>query len=235
VELKKARVLVTGGSEGIGYETAKQLKAAGAEVMICARNKENLKKAATELSVHSYTCDVSDEEQVKKMVAECISVMGSFDVLINNAGFGYFDKLVDQDSKRFQDVMNTNVLGAMLVGRESAKHLVENKSGNIINIASSSGLRGHQSGTAYVATKFALRGMSECWKIELRPFNIRVMMIHPSEVQTSFVTNSEREGRDHNPTIMEASEVAHAIVSVLAMNNVAFVTELAIWSTNPNR
>ena len=123
----------------------------------------------------------------------------------------------------------------MLVGRECAKHFIENDTGNIINIASSCALKGFAHGTAYVASKFALKGMTECWKDELRQHNIRVMMIHPSGVQTSFVSNSQRERRDHDPRIMEASEIAHAILAMTSMDNVAFVTEMAIWSTNPNK
>ena len=81
------------------------------------------------------------------------------------------------------------------------------KKGNIINIASSAALKGFAHGTAYVASKFALRGMTECWKDELREHNIKVMLVNPSEVQTSFVINSGREGREHNSTIMEAKEI----------------------------
>lgn len=235
MELSEAKVLITGGSEGIGFETAKQFKSHGADVLICGRNKEKLSQAADELGVSSFICDVTDEANVIALVEECKKQMGYFDVLINNAGFGYFDQLVDQDTHQFESILKTNITGAMLVARESAKHFIERKSGNIINIASSAALRGFQNGTAYVASKFALRGMTECWKDELRPHNIRVMLINPSEVQTSFVINSGRKARPYNNTIMQANEIAHAILSVIKMNDVAFVTEMSIWSTNPNR
>ena len=77
-------------------------------------------------------------------------------------------------------------------------------------------------GTAYATSKWALRGMTECWR-ELRPHNVRVMMVHPSEVQTNFVVNSGRAKRDYNPTKLEAKDVAHLIVSMLEMRDVGFI------------
>ncbi|HRB67538.1 MAG TPA: SDR family NAD(P)-dependent oxidoreductase, partial [Chitinophagales bacterium] len=102
----------------------------------------------------------------------------------------------------------------------------------IINIASTSGLRGHQNGTAYSTSKWALRGMTECWREELRPYNVRVMMLHPSEVQTNFVVNSNRPKREFSNTKLEAQDI-HLIIAMLELRNVGFVTEAAVWSTNP--
>jgi len=235
MQLSQAKVLITGGSEGIGYETAKQFSEAGAQVLICGRRKELLHKASKELGVYSLVCDVADEKSVKELVKKSIQKMNGFNVLINNAGFGYFDKLLDQDLQRFESILKTNVTGAMLVGRECAKHFVKNEYGNIINIASSAALKGFAHGTAYVASKFALRGMTECWRDELRKYNVRVMLVNPSEVQTSFVANSGRDPREYTPSIMEAKEISHTILSLVSMDDVAFVTEASIWSTNPHR
>lgn len=129
--------------------------------------------------------------------------------------------------------METNVVGAMLCGRESAKYFIEQQYGNIINVASTSALKGHQNGTAYSTSKWALRGMTECWRDELRQYNIRVMMVHPSEVQTNFVVNSGRPKRDFNNTKLEAQDIAHLIVSMLEMRDVGFIPEATVWSTNP--
>ena len=104
--------------------------------------------------------------------------------------------------------------------------------GSIINIASSAGLRGFKNGTVYAASKFALRGMTECWREELRPFNIRVMLVNPSAVPTAFNVES-REEKSQKDNMLRPEELAHAIVSALAMDDRGFIPELGVWATNP--
>ncbi len=233
MELKNAKVLVTGGSGGIGFEVAKQLIAQGAKVAICGRNKEKLQQAAQSIGAFPILADVSKEEDVVKMVAAVISEFGDFNVLINNAAFGFFAPLVDTPTEKFNELLATNLTGAMMVGRESAKYFVGKSYGNIVNISSTAGQAGFASGTAYVATKFALKGMTECWRHELRKHNVRVMLVNPSEVQTDFFTSLGREARPQNPTKLQAIEIAHTIVSMLTLNDVGFITEATVWATNP--
>jgi 3-oxoacyl-[acyl-carrier protein] reductase len=121
----------------------------------------------------------------------------------------------------------------MMVGRECAKYFVAQQYGNIINISSTAGRAGFAGGTAYVASKFALAGMTECWRAELRKFNVRVMLLNPSEVQTDFVVNSGREARPFNTTKLQSKEIAHTIAMMLSMDNVGFITEATVWATNP--
>ena len=118
----------------------------------------------------------SNEADVQRTYREVLQAFGHLDILVNNAGFGVFKKLVDMDRTSFDAVFATNVTGAMLMGREAAKHFIERNSGNIVNICSTASLRGAPNGTAYYASKFALRGMTECWRGELRQHNIRVFL-----------------------------------------------------------
>src|SRR5688500_2663634 len=122
MDLKTAKALVTGGSSGIGYATAQLLRDRGAEVAICGRRAEALDEAASELGALGIVCDVSREEEVKRMVSRVIADLGDYNVLINNAGWGHYAPLVETTVADFRRVWETNVLGAMLVARESARH-----------------------------------------------------------------------------------------------------------------
>src|SRR5215471_21347582 len=186
MNLKGANVLVTGGSSGIGYAIAKTLIEAGANVAITGRDERRLSEAASKLEATSIRADVSNEADVLRTYKEVLSKFGHLDVLVNNAGSGYFKTLVETERAKFEAVFATNVTGAMLMGREAAKHFIERKSGNIVNICSTASLRGAANGTTYYASKFALRGMTECWRAELRQHNIRVFLVNPSEVFTNF-------------------------------------------------
>jgi 3-oxoacyl-[acyl-carrier protein] reductase len=233
MELINARVLITGGSQGIGLETAKLLSAKGALVAICGRDKTKLEKAAAETGAIPILADVSKEDQVIEMIRRVTGEWDDYNVLINNAGYGYFNLLENIDIAAFKKLLDTNLIGATLCARESAKHFMKRNYGNIINIASTAAKSGFPNGTAYCASKFALTALSECWRSELRKYNIRVMQVNPSEVQTQFVVNSGREARSFNPTKLQAGEIAHSIANMLEMNDRGFITELTVFATNP--
>jgi 3-oxoacyl-[acyl-carrier protein] reductase len=235
MDLKNAAVLVTGGSCGIGLETARVLRERGARVAICARHKDVLDSAAQEIGAFPIVADVSREDDVLRMIRDVVKQYGDYNVLINNAGFGAFTPLVDLTADEFFRVWQTNVLGAMLVARETAKHFVGRSYGNIVNISSTAGQRGFANGSSYCSSKFAVHALTECWRAELRQHNIRVMQVNPSEVLTSFGegASSRSPSRPDNPSKLHASDIAHLIVSMLEMEDRGFVTESTIWATNP--
>ena len=233
MNLKEAKVLITGGSSGLGYETARQLIARGAKVIISGRNKTNLEAAAKEIGAQSFVGDVSKEAEVQDMIEFTIKEFGGFNVLVNNAAFGYFDQLVNMDTQKVRALFETNVIGAMMVARESAKHFVEKQYGNIVNISSTAGRAGFSGGTAYAASKFALSCMTECWRAELRQHNIRVMQVNPSEVQTQFGPNAGRPPKLFNASKLQSPDIAHTIISMLELDDRAFITEATVWATNP--
>ena len=168
------------------------------------------------------------------VVRTVIERFGDYDVLINNAGFGLFAPLVETKVEDMQRVYATNVFGAMMMARESARHFIEKNRGNIVNVASTAGQRGYAGGTSYSSSKFALSGLTECWRAELRKHNIRVMQINPSEVQTEFVAASGRPLRPFSQKKLIPADIAHAIVSMLEMDDRGFVPELSVWATNPD-
>jgi 3-oxoacyl-[acyl-carrier protein] reductase len=228
MQINNAIALVTGGSSGIGFATAHKLIAGGAKVAICGRDEKKLRRAADDLGALAIHADVSVERDVVAMVRRVIDEFGDYNVLINNAGFGAFAPLLETTLEAMQRVYATNVFGAMLAARESARHFVSKQYGNIVNVASTASQRGSAGGTTYSSSKFALHGLTECWRAELRKSNIRVMQINPSEVQTPFF-----RGRGYNPRKLHAEDIADAIVAMLAMEDRAFVTEMSVWATNP--
>ncbi len=159
--------------------------------------------------------------------------LGDLDVLINNAGIGVLKELIDMDRASFDAVFATNVTGVMLMSREAAKLFKLRKRGNLINISSTASLRGAPKGTAYYASKFALRGMTECWRAELRKgYNVRVFLINPSEVITGFARRAGFPQVD-NPSKLQSEDIAHMIKAVLEMNDRGFTPELSVFATNP--
>ena len=136
------------------------------------------------------------------------------------------------DRASFDAVFATNVTGAMLMGREAAKHFIQQNRGNIINICSTASLRGAANGTAYYASKFALRGMTECWRAELRQYNVRVFLVNPSEVLTSFASTAGY-GQKENATKLRGEDIAQMVKAILEMDDRGFTPELTIFATNP--
>jgi 3-oxoacyl-[acyl-carrier protein] reductase len=232
MNLQNATALVTGGSSGIGYSIAKTFIDAGGRVAITGRDEKRLYKAAESLNAVAIRADVSNESDVQRTMHETLQAFGHLDILVNNAGIGVFKKLVDMDRSGFDAVFATNVTGTMLMGREAAKHFIQRNKGNIVNICSTASLRGAANGTAYYASKFALRGMTECWRGELRQYNIRVFLINPSEVLTNFGAAAGFEQKD-NPTKLRGADIAHMIKAALEMDDRGFTPELTIFATNP--
>ena len=232
MNLKNSVALITGGGSGIGRGIAQMLVDSGAKVAITGRDKTRLTEAAKAMGAHPIQADVSNEADVKRTYAEVLEKFGDLDTLVNNAGSGVFKPLVEMELDKFQAVFATNVTGAMLMTREAAKHFITRKRGNVINISSTASLRGAPNGTAYYASKFALRGMTECWRAELRKYNIRVFLINPSEVITNFGAAAGFEQKD-NPTKLRPEDIAHMVKAVLEMNDRGFTPELSVFASNP--
>jgi len=232
MKLGDAKVLVTGGSSGIGREIARLLVERGAKVAICGRDERRLKEAAAGTGARAVAGDVSVEADAERIVREVIQAFGDYNVLINNAGIGLFQPLLETTAEVMRRVWEVNVLGATLMARESARHFVARETGNIVNIGSTSGLRAGPGSSAYASTKFALRALTESWRAELRTHNVRVMLLNPSEVVTEF---AERAGRSQpdNPSKLHPGEIAHAVAAMLTMDDRGFIPELSVWATNP--
>ncbi len=232
MDLKTAKVIVTGGSSGIGYETAKLLRFHGAEVVICGRTEDTIQQAMKELNVLGIQADVSKEADVQKLFDFALEKLGGLNVLINNAGIGFMGSLLETSVADFTRIWETNTRSAFLCGQLAAKHFVGQNTGNIINISSMGAVNGFAGGSAYVSSKSAMTGLTMCWRAELRKHNVRVMQINPSEVITPFVEKLgyTSENPEHK---LKGVEIAQLICSMLSMNDIGFVPEVNVWATNP--
>ena len=232
MKIEGAVAVVTGGSEGIGRGIAGALAAKGAKVTIIARDEEKLRAAAEEIGVAFIRADVSVEADADRVVHEVIGAHGRLDILVNNAGIGRFAPLVEMTLADFDAVFRTNVYGAFLMGRAAARQFVRQGGGHLVNIASTSGLKGGARGTAYSSSKFALRGMTECWRDELRRHDVRVMLVNPSEVMTPFFGKVGVEQKLSEKKL-RPQEIADAIVGALEIDDRGFIPEFSVFATNP--
>jgi 3-oxoacyl-[acyl-carrier protein] reductase len=231
-DISGKKVLITGGSSGIGRATAKELISKGAIVSITGRSKEKLERVASEINAIPIHLDVSKYNTIAVKTLDAFHSMGGIDVLVNNAGIGEFAKLEDIKISQFENIFATNVFGLTMLTQEVVKFFKTQQHGTIINIGSSAATSGFPSGSVYSSSKFALRGLTECWRHELRRDNIRVILVNPSEVTTAFndKNRTEREVQDNK---LRPSEISHVIISAIQMDDRGFIPELNVWATNP--
>ncbi len=233
MEIKNKTVLITGGSSGIGKDTAKLFVEKGAKVVITGRDKEKLEAVAKEIGATPLHFDISDLKSIPAKANEALQLLdGKIDVLVNNAGIGTFDVLGEIKEEDLMNVYSTNVFGLTLLTQELLPTFKKQQSGNIINIGSTASMKGFAGGTVYSASKFAVRGMTQCWQAELRPDNIRVSLVNPSEVTTAFA-DTDRNERNEENNKLGGEDIAHNIVSIVEMRNKGFVPEVTVWATNP--
>ena len=223
------RFLITGGSQGIGAAIVQAAREAGNEVVFTGRNEELIEQVASATGAHGIKADVSIAEDNARSIEACREHMGGVDVLVNNAGYGYMAPIGEVDMDAMKSMFDTNVFGLVDLSNRVVPMMKEQGQGDIINIASTSGIKGHANGTAYSASKWAVRGISQCWQAELRPHDIRVICICPSEVQTAW---GGKTGRN-NPNKLYASDIADAILAAISAESRALWPELAVFATNP--
>ena len=173
------RVLITGGSQGIGAALVHHARKAGHQVVFTGRNDAHIQSTATATGAHGIKADVSSDADNARAVEAAASKMGGIDVLINNAGFGYNAEIGSLDVNAMRNLFATNVFGMVDITNRVVPMMKAQQDGDIVNIASTSGTKGAKGGTVYAGSKWAVRGISQCWQAELRLFGIRVVSILP--------------------------------------------------------
>jgi 3-oxoacyl-[acyl-carrier protein] reductase len=227
--MQPSRFLVTGGSQGIGAAIVELARKAGHQVVFTGRNAPLIEAIARKTGAHGLRADVAVADDNAKTVNACMERMGGVDVLINNAGYAYRAEIGALDVDKMKEMFDTNVFGLVDLTNRVVPQMKERGAGDIVNIASTSGMKGAATATSYAASKWALRGISQCWQAELRPHGIRVICVCPSEVQTNF---GGRVGRN-NPNKLYAGDIGETIMAALNIPRRALWPELAVFANNP--
>ncbi len=191
MKLKDRVAIVTGGGTGIGKATSLAFADEGAAVVVAARNAARLEEVANQIKskggkAKAIQTDISDHEQIKRMVAETVKEFGQLDILINNAAaYSYNNADVpDMNLDTWYDTLEVNVSGTMLCAREAMKVMIPRKSGVIVNVSSVAGISGHPTESPYCVSKWAIIGFTEVLAIEAGKHNIRVNTISPGATRT---------------------------------------------------
>lgn len=233
MNLKGKNIIITGGSLGIGRETAKNMISKGANVLITGRSEYRLKESQKYSGAKIIEFDISDTDNIAENAKKCIDILdGRIDVLVNNAGIGVSKSLDKLNIEDFLRVFNVNVFGLALFTKEIIPLMIEESYGTIVNIGSTASLKGYKNGSIYSSSKFAVRCLTQCWQAELRQHNIRVCQVNPSEVTTAFGA-SDRIERENVKNKLTPEEISHSIISSVEMDDRGFINELNIWATNP--
>ncbi len=225
--------LVTGASRGIGFAIAGSLGRMGAKIGICARDARKLDDAAGQLrragaEVVAMAADVTSAKDIAALVAKTVQSLGAIEILVNNAGTGYFGPTHEADEKNWDAVLDTNLKSVFLLSKAVAPGMIERRSGHIINIASLAGKNAFKNGGIYCASKWGLMGLTECMAEDLREYGIRVSVICPGSVATDFGSPTSKK----DPAkMLQPDDIAHAVEMLVTQSPQSFISELLIRPT----
>lgn len=241
------KVLVTGGSRGIGRCLALQLTESGADVAIFSRSQAKLEETRQELEsrrshpdqrIIDFAFDVRDERQVAEKSKLILDSLGGLDCLFNNAGISRPGTVEDLPEESFRNLIETNYLGLVWVTKAFIPHLKQQRSGNICNIASIVGLVPIYGYSAYAASKAAVATFSECLRQELALANVRVTVCAPADVKTDLYDDernwipSATEKLADNLTVLDPEQVAQKILRGTARGKAVVYTDRGSWFTH---
>jgi short-subunit dehydrogenase len=188
--------IITGASSGIGRATALALAKRGYVVALAARRVELLEQLAGECKRLSsqpaivIPTDVASSQQVGAMVQTVMDQFGKIDVLVNNAGYGLFSMVHDTTDEQMRRIFDVNYFGLFYGCQAVAPIMMRQRAGHILNVSSVIGKRGTPFHGAYCATKFAIAGLTESMRVEMKPYNVRVTLVCPGLTQTEFFDQS---------------------------------------------
>lgn len=222
--IKDKRIVVTGGTTGIGKAIANLLISLGGRVLIFGRDPDDFNKAFKEIKkafpdseLYGEPADITNKNDVKKIWKIIDKDLGGIDILINNAALAG-DGVTNGTPEEWQYILDTNVMGYLTFSYEAVSRMKEQKSGHIINIGSMSADTQEPTGTIYVATKAAIRGFSVAMRKEVNPLGIKLTLIEPGKAISEIHPESQAEQRKqvNKMEMLEAEDVAMSTVFCLS-------------------
>ena len=224
--------IITGASRGIGFAVAHRLGTLGAKVGLCARDAGKLKSAADELrpvaaGVFSAAVDVTQGEEILAFVQDTEKALGPVEILVNNAGIGYFGPTHEATEANWDSVLDTNLKAVFLASKAVAPGMIQRRSGHIINIASLAGKNAFAGGGIYCASKWGLLGLTECMAEDLRGYQIRVSAVCPGSVATDFSPH----GKKDISKMLQAEDIALVVEMILRQAPQSFISEVLLRPT----
>ena len=235
--LSGKKAIITGGGKGLGKATAIAFAKEGIDVAITGRNEQHLIDTVSELKSYGINAiyekfDVANHQEVQSAIKRILNAFGTVDILVNNAGIAAFGTFLEMSPEKWNDIMQTNVMGMYYVTREVLPFLIEKNQGDIINVSSTAGLTGNAGTSAYSASKFAVIGLSEALMKEVRKNNIRVCTLTPSTIASDM--SLELGITDGNvEKVLQPEDFAELIVASLQLPRRAMLKSASLWSTNP--
>jgi 3-oxoacyl-[acyl-carrier protein] reductase len=225
--------IITGASRGIGLAVAHRLGVLGAKLSLCARDAGRLESAAGELrvggaaGVFAAAVDVAHGDQILAFVQNTEKTLGPVEILVNNAGIGYFGPTHEATEANWDSVLDTNLKAVFLASKAVAAGMIGRRSGHIINIASLAGKNAFAGGGIYCASKWGLLGLTECMAEDLRGYGIRVSAICPGSVATDFSPH----GKKDISKMLQAEDIAHVVEMIVTQARQSFISEVLLRPT----
>lgn len=231
--IKDKKILITGGTTGIGRAAVLMLAQLGAKVVFCGRNQDPLEDTLNDLSdtskVKGITADLSKKEDIKNVFKEADDFLGGLDVLINNAALGY-GSITEGNFEEWQYILNTNLMNYLSCSHEAINRFKKNGNGQILNIGSMSADVREEGSSLYVATKSAIQGFSSSLRKEVNQDNIKVSLIEPGAVNTNMqkLPEEEKEQKIKDLEMLHADDIALAIVFCIAQPQRCDIVDMKI-------
>jgi len=237
--LQGKTAIITGAGKGLGKAMSLALAAEGVNLGLISRTTADLEQLQTELTglypeikVAFATADIGSYAAVKSAIATIKATLNTVDILINNAGVLKMGGFLELPVEEWEQVFQVNVLGTYYMVHEVLPLILKQGQGDIINIASTAGLKGAAKMSAYGASKAAVINLTESLMQEVRKSNIRVTTFNPSTIATEMTLNANfTDGNAEK--VLQPEDLAFLVVNNLKLPQRAFVKEIGLWSTNP--
>jgi len=229
------RIIITGGSTGIGRETAILLASWGARCLICGRHQEQIDETLNSINQQNgvgcagIATDLATEAGIDELFAFADTKLGGLDIFVNNAGLSY-RSILEGSYQQWQYILNTNLLSYMACAAKAVERMEGQGGGHIINIGSMSAETKQQNSSVYVATKSAIRGFTSALRKEINPLQIKVSLVEPGAVDTDMQegTKAEKMNKIQKKEMLPASDIALSIAFCIAQSPGSDIVSLQI-------